>query len=85
VIQVGITDDYLGTHIGFAHEGESPSGKTKLWRVFALDGSILGQIRWFSRWRKYCFYANGNTIFEETCLTEIAEFIAARTKDHRGK
>lgn len=76
---------YVGTHIWFYYDGPSASGKTKIWHVIALSGGdSLGFVKWFSRWRKYCFYPVGNTIFEETCLNEIVEFITDQTKEHRG-
>ena len=76
--------NYVGSYIWFYYDGDTPSGKTKIWHVIALSGGdSLGYIKWFSRWRKYCFYPTANTTFEETCLTEIVEFITGRTKEHR--
>lgn len=75
--------DWNGTHIQFLHAGPSDSGKTSLWDVRTNDGSLLGEVRWFGRWRKYAFYPRGDTLFEQTCLREIAEFIEMRTREHR--
>ena len=77
--------DWRGTHIQFRYLGPSPSGKTHLWSVATEEGLSLGTVRWFARWRKYCFYPESGCVFEEVCLRDIAEFVAARTEEHRGK
>lgn len=56
----------------------SLSGKTKIWIVIGNDIE-LGRIRFFGRWRKYCFYPNVNTLFDNLCLTEISEFCKKET------
>ena len=50
--------------------------KTKVFKVKTKEGdSVLGTIKWFGRWRKYSFYPHMDTIFEQTCLRDIAQFI----------
>ena len=50
--------------------------KTKVWDVVTKDGqTLLGQIRWYPSWRKYSFFPFGNTIYENICLRNIAQFI----------
>jgi hypothetical protein len=76
----------LGTHIGFRDVGPSESGLTRKFKVYSLDDSfLLGTISWAGRWRKYVFspVMTEPTIFEEVCLTEIAEFIKSKTASHR--
>ena len=77
------TDEAEGTHIKFV-EGV-PHPKTKVWRVVSkYDGEpILGFIQWFPRWRKYSFFPNSDTIYEEVCLREIAEFCEVKTRQHK--
>lgn len=73
-----------GTHIEFTVREPDPKRKTARWDVFAKGGdSYLGVVSWFARWRKYCFFPEGGCVFEETCLREIAEFIVARTREHK--
>lgn len=61
-----------------------PEPKTKEWWVTPKDKSgLLGKIKWFGRWRKYCFFPEPDCVFEEICLGEIAEFIKARTREHK--
>lgn len=58
--------------------------KTNVWDVKTSDGHfLLGQVRWFSRWRKYSFMPAPDTVFEERCLTDIAEWCQAWTAEHK--
>jgi hypothetical protein len=71
--------------INFLPCGATPSGKTQIWTVRATlqAGAILGMIRWHGAWRKYAFYPNKDTLFEEDCLRDIANFCEGQTKQHR--
>jgi len=76
----------IGTHIGFRDVGPSDSGLTRKFKVYSTDDNfLLGTIAWAGRWRKYVFspVVEYQTIFEETCLNEIAEFIKGKTVAHR--
>ena len=75
-------DVYYGTHIWFV-PGE-PKPKTKTWWVRAKGGSTIGLVAWFGRWRKYSFFPEGGTVWEQVCLREIADFCEARTREHKG-
>ena len=58
--------------------------KTAIWFVAAKDGGgMLGEIRWFGRWRRYAFYPQAATVFEPTCLRNIAQFIDNEMKLRR--
>jgi len=73
-----------GTYIDFRLHSLSPSGKTKTWKVQNRDNSILiGEVMWFSRWRKYIFAPYDGMVFEETCLHEIAMFCQQETSNQR--
>lgn len=73
---------WTGTWIEIHFVADSPTGKTYVWEV-TNDGIVLGQIRWFGRWRKYAFFPQRDTVFEEVCLRDLAMFCSARTADHR--
>lgn len=71
---------------------KSASGKTLIWRVFALtqaagDPYILGEIKWAARWRRYAYYPSAeiSTVYEQDCLRSIADFVEKRTLLHREK
>jgi hypothetical protein len=72
----------MAKHIEFVEGPSKP--KTKTWKVIAKDGNIvLGYVGWFGRWRCYTFFPEPNTVFEQTCLRDIADFMKSQTKDHR--
>ena len=59
-------------------EGVAPRGNiTKVWRIEAAQapGMTLGTIRWFSAWRRYCVFPESQTVFDVSCLRDIADFI----------
>ena len=50
--------------------------KTNIWRVVNKHhGSILGEVKWFSHWRQYCFMPEPDTVFSWDCLRTIDIFI----------
>jgi hypothetical protein len=52
------------------------TGKTKKYDILTKDETFkLGEIKWFSRWRKYAFFPQSNTVFEKDCMLDIIEFI----------
>ena len=79
--------DYVrGTFVGFYKTTPKEKAKTEIWAIDTLDGvHTLGWIKWFGRWRKYSFFPKGETVFEPTCLREIAVFCQAATEIHRLK
>jgi hypothetical protein len=39
------------------------------------DEILLGIIEWFPKWRRYVFAPSSYTVFEQTCLRDIARFL----------
>ena len=75
---------YEGTHVYFTDKGASASGKTRIWEVLPEHSVIpLGTVKWFGRWRKYSFFPELNTVYEQDCLRDIAEFCETITRQHR--
>jgi hypothetical protein len=74
-------------HIRFSDSRPSKSGKTKIWLVVSKYdiSDFLGEIRWFGRWRCYAFYPMPTTVFEKTCLRDIANFCEEQTRLHKEK
>lgn len=72
-----------GTHIKFVPGRPKP--KTKVWSILNNYGDgELGTVQWFSRWRKYSFFPADNTVYEEVCLREIADFCQRKTTEHKA-
>jgi hypothetical protein len=49
--------------------------KTKLFTVENTSGSILGHVKWYAPWRKYCLFTDGALIFDAGCLADIQDFL----------
>lgn len=54
---------------------QQPSpGKTEIWLVVSKrQGVTLGVIKWFGRWRQYCFEPCANTVWSDDCLEAVQE------------
>jgi len=69
-------------HLGFSEVGFT--GKTYIISVINIhDGVCVGQIKWFGRWRKYCFFPNKDTVFDSKCLSDISGFMDRLMQDHK--
>lgn len=73
----------------FIHFNEQPHldrrpHKTRRRSVTSLYGDPLGQIKWWSPWRRYCFFPNPDTVFEQVCMREIADFVENKTREHKA-
>jgi len=72
----------FGTHIKFVPAPPKP--KTKVWWIVnKYDDGHIGTIGWYASWRKYSFYPLNNTVYEQVCLREIADFCENKTKEHK--
>lgn len=53
-----------------------PGRKTLRFDVWAKDPRFcLGRICWRNSWRKYAFEPKMETVYETTCLKDIAKFL----------
>ena len=73
------------SYLQFKQRGTS-SSDSKLWAVLGAQVKVLGIIRWYAPWRKYCFYTleGGAMVFDVNCLREIADFCEAETRSHNA-
>lgn len=59
--------------------------RTLTWLVSAKESGVpLGQIDWYSPWRRYVFEPEAGTLYEEDCLRVIAAFVENLTKRQRA-
>lgn len=73
--------------LNFVFQRYSESGKTSVWYVHsknASGGIPIAQIRWHAPWRKYVC-ETGEAIFDESCLSEIVDFLREETRKHKEK
>lgn len=58
---------------------EAPGRKTHVYRVRNKKSTcMLGSIKWYSPWRRYCFFTipgEAVEIFSSGCLSDIQSFI----------
>jgi hypothetical protein len=73
-------------YLVFEESLQPPSAKTKRWLVLNHDKTILGTIKWWTYWRKYCYITPaGEVVLDVGCLREIADFCAKQTREHKSK
>lgn len=59
--------------------------KTGIFEVFSFGTDfLLGKVSWYSRWRRYAFFPQPGTVFEQECLRDIAMFCEMQTNQHRA-
>lgn len=79
-------DWWKSSHLYFHDDGPVSKGaKTRQFSVLSSSNkSLLGYVKWFSHWRKYCFYPL-NSLFDDQCLEEVAQFMWEATDAHMGR
>lgn len=59
--------------------------KTPLYHIFEHNTNYIGEIKWYGPWRKFCFYPDKDTIWDNKCLTEVVNFLVKLNKDYYNK
>ena len=59
--------------------------KTSVWDCRSIEHIILGQVKWYSHWRQYCFYPDADTIFHGGCMQDICHFIGQLKEERKRK
>jgi len=70
-------------YLSFKEVGQSPSGKTRIWGVYAEGDDQLGEVKWYAPWREYCYFQNSEIVMSSNCLTEVAVFLAKQKHWHK--
>ena len=51
-------------------------GKTKVIDIVNIHHhEVIGEIKWFPRWRQYCFFPIAETVWNKTCMEDVYEVI----------
>jgi hypothetical protein len=54
--------------------------KTNVYECYnTRHGALLGVVKWYGPWRRYCFWPQPNCIFSAECMDDVAQFINNRT------
>jgi hypothetical protein len=72
-----------GIHLTFELQPKPAKRKTEIWTVVAQGEVRLGDVRWHAPWRRYTFHPDVDTLYDEECLTEIAIFCGACTRERK--
>lgn len=72
-----------GQWISICFSCNSKSGKTKIYKIMSDYGGFIGEIKWYAQWRKYAFYPQNNTVYEQDCLKDIAQFLEELKEERR--
>jgi hypothetical protein len=49
-----------------------------------MNGALIGFVKWYPMWRKYCFYPL-DCILDPSCLEEIDPYSRAQTEKHKSE
>ena len=55
-------------------------GITTRYIVMSRRNEILGWVRWYSPWNRWCFLPCEGTVWSDNCLTDIVDFILGLAK-----
>ena len=68
--------------------------KTEMWECWSkpeeeggkptAEAVILGIVKWYGAWRKYAFFPETCTFYEQGCLRDIAHFLEEKTRLHKA-
>lgn len=67
-------------YIKFILVKEKP--KTKVFNCVSKEIRI-GEVRWYPRWRKYCYFPVDNSLYDSGCLADIQDFLDTLNREHK--
>lgn len=70
----------------FREDDPSPGQirRTRLWHVISRKrGNIIGEIKWYPGWHRYALFPTPNTVWDEICMRDVAEFCQEQTNDQK--
>ena len=73
-----------GPHITF-EERPSYRKKTREWNVVSQGECRLGEVKWYAPWRRYCFFPDGDTLYDHICLDQISAFCLRETNSMKAE
>lgn len=76
--------DHKRAFISLKMKELSDSGKTQIWKILNRnEDDYLGEVKWFSHWRKYVFFPEISTHYDDECLKEISSFLTDLNYIHK--
>jgi hypothetical protein len=60
--------------------------KTRIIAVMNIHHEqIIGMIKWFGRWRQYCFFPSTETVWNINCLNDVNSVITMLADERKKK
>ena len=76
---------YKGTYFSVT-ETQIGKQKTKLYTIINNQNfQIIGKIKWYVGWRKYCFFPEFNTVWDYNCLNELSYILNSINIEYKAK
>jgi len=67
----------------FEKAAQQPA-KTSAWECKnAKSGTVLGIVKWYGPWRRYCYFPTVQAVYSAGCLNDITHFIE-QLKNEKG-
>lgn len=74
------------SYLTFHETIPNPARKTAIWEVRSGEQQILlGQVRWYAAWRRYCFTTVILVWMDATCLQEVTDFLTKQMDARKKK
>jgi hypothetical protein len=54
-----------------AHQWTAKGRKTANWTIISNSEAVLGDVAWYSPWRRYCFHPVKGTVLDPVCMRDI--------------
>jgi len=59
-------------------------GKTSIWYCVNIHQEYaIGVVKWYPRWRQYCYFPFTETVYSAGCLEDIQTFISEKMEEHK--
>jgi hypothetical protein len=63
-------------HIRFVEDAAAESDKPVFVCLNNKTGAPLAEVYFYERWHKYVFLPSGSAVFDESCLTDVLDFLS---------
>lgn len=73
------TKEAGGRGVGIYAEGDT----AETYAVHTQEGQCIALLKWYRPWRKYALFPMEQTVWEPTCLREIADVLVHCTRTQR--
>ena len=73
-----------GAHLKIERLPKPKRRKTEIWGVFDEGYNPLGEIRWWSSWRRYTFHPMDGTLYGAFCLQTLSKFCDEETRKRKA-